>query len=139
MDQKNSWLPIIAIIGVACLGLGLYSVTHQNSGPVNNTPFVAVPVNQPASQSQYVSPQTSTAGRCGMHLDAYCQQRYGYDSTSVLTRPDDARSWACDARQGTRRLIPINMDDVCRAEWGQGSRGIMDDVHNFESWHCTCP
>jgi hypothetical protein len=31
MNSQNSWLPLIAVIGVACLGLGVYSVFYARS------------------------------------------------------------------------------------------------------------
>jgi hypothetical protein len=123
----NKWLPLIALIGIACLALGVYSIFHSPSVSISSTSTV------PSIK------KSAKTGQCGMKLDAYCQAKFGYDSTSVLVQPDDARTWNCDAKQGTRRLVPIAMDEVCRMQWGASSKAIMDDVKDFESWHCSCP
>ncbi len=38
MNPKNTWLPLIAFVGVACLGLGIYSITSKSEPNISQRP-----------------------------------------------------------------------------------------------------
>ena len=124
------WVPALVFVGIACLCVGLYSVFYKSESASIREQVQVISSKQQVSKS--IKP-------CGMLLDEYCRAKYGFDSSSVLVE-NTALGWRCESREiGNRRLIKIDMNDVCRVQHGSQSKAIMSDVSDFESWDCTCP
>ncbi len=69
----------------------------------------------------------------GVDLQAYCRSRYPRGGVVLLGRRD-AYSWKC--RSGSERFYPINMDQVCRAQYGRGTYAQTRNPSNPYSWRC---
>lgn len=76
--------------------------------------------------------------RSGVQLGIYCQAKYGPQATPSA-KAGDAYSWRCEFTNSTgeRLSYPLDMNDVCKQQYGPSFRAIADSIKDRWSWQCV--
>lgn len=87
-----------------------------------------------ASLLSYLALQSSPASASGMDIDGYCVSR-GY-AFAFARDTNDAFSWVCSEIDDPEP-DGINLNRLCRWQYGYGYRAVYADRHDAYSWSCV--
>lgn len=94
--------------------------------------------NAPASQVSNPAGDTSApAWRSEVDkLQTYCKARYGHNTVAMF---QPGASWRCLMRDPDtpRKYMPLDLDEVCRINYGNNYKAVIDDPKDFKGWRCT--
>jgi len=68
-----------------------------------------------------------------MDILAYCRKVYG-DSVGLFQIRSQGNSWHCTLG---KRKYPVNMDDVCRLQYGDAFQAILANPADSYTWSCN--
>lgn len=91
--------------------------TSQDTAPVENT-------NDSGSRSDVIK------------LNDYCKARYGQNTVAMFQR---GSSWRCLVRElnASRKYMPLDLDEVCRINYGNNYKSVIDDPTTYKGWRCA--